>query len=60
MTAYNDNNRLLRNFIVPNYYENDSISKLTAIVEELQYEIQINKLTAMVEALRRDVRQKKI
>jgi hypothetical protein len=42
-----------------NCYETDPISKLTVIVEELQYEIQISKLTSMVDKLQREVRKKR-
>jgi hypothetical protein len=41
MVAYDDDNRLLRDFVVLNCYETGPISKLIVIVEALQYGIQI-------------------
>jgi hypothetical protein len=56
MAACDDDNRLFRDFIVPNYFKIDLISKLTISIEGLQYEIQISKLTTTVETLKREVR----
>jgi hypothetical protein len=47
MTTCNDDNHILKDFIMPkapSCYETDLISKLSAIVEVLKYEIQIHKI----------------
>jgi hypothetical protein len=55
-------NRLLKEFYISDAlscYEIDPISKLTATVETLQYEIKIQKLIAIVTALQREIRYNK-
>jgi hypothetical protein len=41
MAAYDNDNYLFREFIVPNFYETYPITNLTVTVEAFQYDIQI-------------------